>query len=310
MPVGNSDQGVGLWAGQIMLSLDNTNEYIGWWHEEIDEGFDHEGDLKTIIFSPTVSIGLTDYWMLTLTQVIGNRSMNWGKDELTNHHRTEDSSTNFDNADGGWLGDTRLKLRYLVLNTGSGEGYRFFLGGGITIPSKNTLTSSPFLNPDEDHRHFSLSEGAYKGNLEFQLYKKQNNNPVFYGTSIVAGFPLKESKYRFKPSSFYDFALTILFKKIAIINGSLGANVILRRTTQAYWNDKKAPNSESTSIIPGISYIRNTNRGVFTFNLHKPFFVSGSFANNEGELDQSINAFLFTIGYRKVLDYTIPWLYF
>jgi hypothetical protein len=48
MPVGNSDSGVGLWAGQIMFAVDNINQHVDWWHEAIPgsgEGFDHEGTL-------------------------------------------------------------------------------------------------------------------------------------------------------------------------------------------------------------------------------------------------------------------------
>ena len=49
-----ADKGVGLWAGQVMLSLDNANQYIDWWHEalpESDEGFDHNGTLYSLIVS-------------------------------------------------------------------------------------------------------------------------------------------------------------------------------------------------------------------------------------------------------------------
>ena len=146
MPVGNSEHGVGLWKGQLMFTLDNSINYIDWWHEPTEgEPFDHSGDLLNYTLSPTISVGLNDFWMASITQMIGYRGMGWDKPYESIHHRTENSTTDFVNAIGGLLGDTHFNLRYLALNTGSMEGYRFFLGSGIVIPSKNSLTSDPFF---------------------------------------------------------------------------------------------------------------------------------------------------------------------
>ena len=44
MPVGNADNGVGLWSGQIMLSNNYNLQYIDWSHDEImGEDFKHNG---------------------------------------------------------------------------------------------------------------------------------------------------------------------------------------------------------------------------------------------------------------------------
>ena len=78
MPVGNSDRGVGLWAGQIMLGLDNSTQYIDWWHAAIpgpDEGFDHDGTLTSVFLNPTITIGLSNYWNMTIGQIIGKRTI-------------------------------------------------------------------------------------------------------------------------------------------------------------------------------------------------------------------------------------------
>ena len=50
LPVGNSDKGVGLWAGQIMVGIDNNYQHIDWEHSEIDgENADYEdGDGKKL----------------------------------------------------------------------------------------------------------------------------------------------------------------------------------------------------------------------------------------------------------------------
>ena len=86
--------------------------------------------------------------------------MTWDGDSTTIHHRNESSLSNFVNAAGGILGDTRVLFRYLLFNDGQGAGKRVFFGGGFILPSKNTLTSDPFCLSGEEvveHRHFSLS---------------------------------------------------------------------------------------------------------------------------------------------------------
>ncbi len=114
---GNADKGVGLWAGQVMLTVDNVNQYIDWWHEVLPgsgENFDHEGTLTSVVFSSGLTIGLTNYWNVTLTQIAGNRFMTWEGDTTTIHHRDEGSHEDFINAVGGLLGDTRILFRYLL----------------------------------------------------------------------------------------------------------------------------------------------------------------------------------------------------
>ena len=42
--------------------------------------------------------------------------------------------------------------------------------------------------------------------------------------------------------------------------------------------------------------------------VQKIFFLDGRFGLIEGEVDQRVSAYQITLGYRKVLDYIIPWL--
>ena len=94
MPVGNSDNGVGLWAGQVMFAVDNVNQHIDWWHDALpgpQEGFEHEGTLFSSILIPKITIGLTNYWNVTFSQSFGNRYMDWTGASITIHHRDEGS---------------------------------------------------------------------------------------------------------------------------------------------------------------------------------------------------------------------------
>ena len=178
MPVGSAENGVGLWAGQIMLSANYNYQYIDWSHDPVPgEDFDHIGNLVTHVITPSITIGLSNYLNLTIKQAIGMRSMDWMGPENSAHHRDETTLSGFNNADGGVLGNTDVLLKYLFTNTGSDSGSRIFFGLGLTIPSKSVLTKSPYLKDDneealEDHRHFSLSDGCYKMNYELQYYIK------------------------------------------------------------------------------------------------------------------------------------------
>ena len=314
MPVGNSDRGVGLWAGQVMVGLDNMNQYIDWWHEALPgsgENFDHEGTLTSVILSPTLTVGLSNYWNFTLGQSIGKRIMTWDGDTTTIHHRDEGTNSNFKNAEGGIMGDARLTFRYLILNDGQGAGKRWFLGSGLVIPSKNTLTSDPFFLGGEektDHRHFSMSDGVYKGIVEMQYFKKQMVNPVFIGGTIMAELPINDNNYGYKASQLYDLSLTVFSKLIPTINGSLGGSLIARHTTEAYWNGVVAPNSRATVITIGGGVLWNMKIGGISMNIQKPFFVGGAFSGIESDVDSRVGAWQISLSYRRLLNIMIPWL--
>ena len=215
------------------------------------------------------------------------------------------------NAIGGYLGDTKLMLRYLVFNDGQGPGKRLFLGGGFILPSKNSLSSDPFfLNGSEktDHRHFALSEGIYKGCFEIQLFKKKMTNPVFMGGTIYVEKALAENDYGFKASDIYDLSLTAFSKKIPTIGGSLGANIITRHTTKAYWNQFEAPNSRATVVTVGVGGLWDLAVGGVSLNIQKPFFIKGAFSGIEGEQGQRVDVWQVSLSYRRLLDFVIPWL--
>ena len=295
----------------------NVNyQFIDWEHgiiEGSNEDFKHKGTLSAQIISPNITIGLTDWWNITFSQVIGRRDMTWGIDgKTTIHHRDEGSDTDFDNAVGGLLGDSRILLRYLALNAGRGTGLRFFLGGGLVIPSKNTLTSDPFFLDGSDpkpHRHFSMSEGIFKGVMETQFFIKRMKNPVFAGGTFSIEEPIGDSEYGYTGSRLIDFSLTAYSKKIPLINGSLGANIMVRNTSEAYWNGTAAPNSKSTIAIPGIGGLWSLGFATLSVNLQKPVFIKGAFAGGDGGGDEKTDTYQISIGMRRILNYYIEWLY-
>ena len=69
MPVGNADKGVGLGAGEIMFTGDYIYQAIDWEHSPVgNEQFDHYGHLNSNIFNLGFTIGLNDYWNVSISQ--------------------------------------------------------------------------------------------------------------------------------------------------------------------------------------------------------------------------------------------------
>ena len=327
--------------------------YIDWWHDIIEDSgelnnegveFDHPGLFKNKSVNLGFTIGLNDYWNVTLSQLIGERCMEWQGpvdddidsethgQSLTVHHRTECSSSDFFNdegdqiAFGGILGDTRINFRYLLFNQLKGPGSRLFLGLGLDIPSSNVITESPWKTTDIDaddnpvytpHRHFYLSDGVYKMNFELQFFKKRIQFPVFWGGTFSFNFPLNDSKYGFRPSKRYELSMMAMsgstaFQKIKLGNfslSSIGPTLTIGYASRSRWNDEgETPNSKSILYVPGISIlISSKNGGGFGINITRGF--EQYMNENPSDIKEKTSIYGISISYRKVLDKRIDWLW-
>ena len=310
-----------------MITMNGNFQYIDWSHDEVgDESFSHFGTMETYIISPGITIGLTEYINFDYNQILGIRSMHWGPDYISIHHRQETSLTDYLNekefaqAIGGLLGDSRFKIRYLYKNAGMKEGSRIYFGLGMLVPSKNVLTESPFRVAEDDwpgdHRHFSLSDGAYKGLLEFQLFNKRETNPVFYGFIGNIEVPLSESKYEFMPGTSYGLAASLLYnnskhnpeKNFNFIPIGFTFGLSFAGLTESSWHRVPTPNSESQILVPSIGAIWKAGESNISLSLKKPIFISGVIQSDDDPLNNKANAFEIVFGYRRNLGYMIPWL--
>ena len=144
--------------------------------------------------------------------------MDWFGTNQSIHHRDEYTNSDFSNANGGILGDSKIVLRYLHKNTGAGDGYRIIFGGGIVIPSKNTITINPFKKTDGEyspHRHFSISNGTYNYISDLQIFYKRSSNPVFFGGSFTFEKPFEQNEYSYlQPIVINALFSTIIFSFI------------------------------------------------------------------------------------------------
>ena len=318
-----------------MFTLNGSSQYIIWGHDalasEPEEIGDHLGTLESYILTPGMIIGLTDYLNFSYNQTIGVRSMSWDNDEESDHHRDESSLTDYINSEGfaqalgGAVGDARIKLRYLYKNTGMKEGNRIYFGLGALIPSKNILTESPFFEPEDlsnpaewtgEHRHFSLSDGAYKGLLEFQIFNKRFTNPVFYGLTTNIEIPISQSEYEFMPGISYSFTSSLIYnnmkyspkKSFNFIPLGFSFGLSFAGLTEASWHGIPTPNSESKILVPSFGGIWKLGKGSASISLRKPIFISGMIGSDDDPLNNETNAFEIVLGYRRNLGYMIPWL--
>ena len=230
--------------------------------------------------------------------------MNFNKDNESVHHRDEHSASDFDNAKGGILGDSRILLRYLLKNIGAGDGYRIIFGSGITLPSKNNLTKNPFLKSDDafiPNRHFSMSNGTYNLISDIQFYYKRSANPVFFGGNFSIEKPIRENEYFYMPRTSLKAVFSTIYKRFDKLDGSLDLSLGVESLSKEYWHGIPSPNSSALIITPSLGYLFSTSKGVLSISMQKPIFIEGSFNINEGDLDQSTSAWQMVLSFRSMV---------
>ncbi len=336
-----------------MVFTDFAYQHFDWWHDVIPgaydiegnaEDFEHYGLFKNKSINLGFTIGLNDYWNVTVSQLVSERCMIWESEtdddgnSLTVHHRTECSSSDFFNgsqqiAFGGILGDTKINFRYLLFNQIKGPGSRLFLGLGFDIPTSNVITESPWtknVSFDHDnnsgtpeiltyapHRHFYLSDGAYKMNLELQFFKKRIKYPVFWGGIFSFNFPLNDSKYGFTPSkryqlSFMAMSSSLPFQKFKLGNltvSSMGMTFNIAYAARSKWKGEgETPNSSSILYMPGFNVLFSLkNGGGMGINITRGF--EHYFKENPSDIKEKNDIYAISISYRLVLDKVIEKLY-
>jgi len=290
LPVGESDKGFSAQKGDIYFGVQTSFTTINWWHEALGaEQFEHSGLLNTYLLQPKGIIGISKKLNIAYSTTLGLREMHWHVAEESIHHRDENTRSNFLNANGNILGDSRFILRYLLKDTGAEMGYRIYTGSGLVIPGSSVLTSDPFfLNGEllKEHRHFSLSSGAYKAIVETQMFLKRNVNPVFLGGFIVIDYPITESKYGYLPPIATSVSLSASIMRYDELMSSIDIGLMMSHSSQGKWNGLPEPNSESLMLSPSIGYLFNTRFGAVALNLQKPYMIFGAFVQNEGDIDQ------------------------
>ena len=302
MPVGESDKGFSAQKGDIYFGVQTSYTTINWWHEALEaEQFEHSGLLNTYLLQPKGIFGISEKFNISYSTTLGLREMHWYVAEESVHHRDENTRSNFLNAIGSVLGDSRFILRYLLKDAGTEMGYRIYTGGGLVIPGSSVLTSDPFFLSGEllkEHRHFSLSSGAYKAIMETQMFLKRNVNPVFFGGFIVIDYPITESKYGYLPPIATSVSLSASFMRYDELMSSIDIVLTMSHSSHGKWNGLPETNSESLVLSPSIGYLFNTRFGAVALNLQKPFMIFGAFVQNEGDIEQRSDVWQISLALR------------
>ena len=315
----------------MMFTSDYAFQHINWWHDPVEgEPFKHKGTLSTQLINMRLTIGINDWWDISFEPSLVKRCMDWHMEEESVHHRTECSSKDYYNdhgdlqARGGYLGDFHFKTRYLFKNTGKGLGSRIFFESGLIIPSNNTLVADPYFldhdpAPDEDdHRHFAVSDGSYKGIFGIEYSMKRLSYPVFWSIFSNIQYPLAENKYKFLSPVNYSLSFIALSgpfnhrdtKQLKLV--SVGLSLSIKHSTYSKWHGINSPNSKSTAITPSLSFVvASKDYGTFGINLNMSnvdSFNAGdaSLGNN---FKQKASVVGFSLSYRKSLDKVIKKLY-
>ena len=129
--------------------------------------------------------------------------------------------------------------------------------------------------------------GTYNGIIESQIFYRRIENPVFIGGFIFIEKPISESDFGYLPSTITTISLSTSFMNFDQRESSIDYGLSLVHVSQSYWNNLPTPNSKSLTIIPNIGYLFNSIIGGVSFNIQKPFYISGAFASNEGDIEQT-----------------------
>ena len=74
----------------------------------------------------------------------------------------------------------------------------------------------------------------------------------------------------------------------------------MQQLSQAYWGNDPAPNSAALVLTPSLSYLFSLKKGALSIGIQKPIFISGSFAGNEGDIEQKTKVWHIIISYRSM----------
>mgnify|MGYP003975727917 FL=1 len=246
---------------------------IEWWHSElIESGGDHEGNLKSSLAEVNATYGISDNWNLSVDVMTGNRSMDFYPDANI-HHRDENKMG---------IGDTRITLRYLIENTTFGPGQRVFIGGGLVIPSKNSLTENPFKlgESGETHTHFDLSEGVVKAHTEFQYFRRSEGS-ISPGGVLKVEIPLETNQYGFKAGIQLSGAILVYFHTQSFWSGIPFLHMLGQYRNPDIWDGEEAPNSGGSVLQIGGGLTFSKNGYLLTGSARVPIYFNASVAGQE-----------------------------
>ena len=239
-----------------------------------------------------MNYGLSENWNIETTMSFGIREMDYfGR--KTDHHRDESKTG---------LGDIGLTLRYISSNISFGPGTRLFFGGGVIIPSNNTVKKNPFKIPIKEHTHFDISEGAFKLVGEIQYFKR-DTLPIVMGGILKYSSALTENDYSFIPGYQLDAVAMFYWQTKQIFKGIPQFSLIGQKRGVDYWDGDVAPNSGGFILqgAAGLMWILDSHH--FTVSFRKPIYQKLNMVQEESSIENHADMWGFSLSYRTVLSF-------
>ena len=280
--------------GELLVGSNFFTQHIDWSHGALDSTGPHAGTLDSHISDININYGLNEKWNLGLNMIVGKRTMHFPQ-ESNIHHRDESRSG---------IGEISINLRYVKSNISFGPGTRLFFGGGIVIPSNNTLKSDPFLDGDsgKTHAHFDMSEGAFKVSGEVQYFKR-DTTAIFGGGIFKYSFAPKQNNYSFLPGYQIDGIALFYWQTKQIFKGIPQFSLIGQKRGVDHWEGDVAPNSGGLLVIGAAGLMWNLDPHHFTFLIRMPIYQKLNMVQEESSIENHADMWGFSFSYRTVLSF-------
>ena len=278
--------------GELLIGSNFSSQFINWGHGPLpdDTTGAHDGNLNSNIGDFSLNYGLSENWNIETTMSFGIREMDYfGR--KTDHHRDESKTG---------LGDIGLTLRYISSNISFGPGTRLFFGGGVIIPSNNTVKKNPFKIPIKEHTHFDISEGAFKLVGEIQYFKR-DTLPIVKGGILKYSSALTENDYSFMPGYQLDAVAMFYWQTKQIFKGIPQFSLIGQKRGVDHWEGDVTPNSGGLLVIGAAGLMWNLDPHHFTFSFRMPIYQKLNMVQEESSIENHADMWGFSLSYRTVL---------
>ena len=278
--------------GELLIGSNFSSQFINWGHGPLpdDTTGAHDGNLNSNIGDFSLNYGLSENWNIETTMSFGIRGMDYfGR--KTDHHRDESKTG---------LGDIGLTLRYISSNISFGPGTRLFFGGGVIIPSNNTVKKNPFKIPIKEHTHFDISEGAFKLVGEIQYFKR-DTLPIVKGGILKYSSALTENDYSFMPGYQLDAVAMFYWQTKQIFKGIPQFSLIGQKRGVDHWEGDVTPNSGGLLVIGAAGLMWNLDPHHFTFSFRMPIYQKLNMVQEESSIENHADMWGFSFSYRTVL---------
>ena len=278
--------------GELLIGSNFSSQFINWGHGPLpdDTTGAHDGNLNSNIGDFSLNYGLSENWNIETTMSFGIRGMDYfGR--KTDHHRDESKTG---------LGDIGLTLRYISSNISFGPGTRLFFGGGVIIPSNNTVKKNPFKIPIKEHTHFDISEGAFKLVGEIQYFKR-DTLPIVMGGILRYSSALTENDYSFIPGYQLDAVAMFYWQTKQIFKGIPQFLLIGQKKGVDHWEGDVAPNSGGFILQGAAGLMWNLGQQHFTLSVRVPLYQALNMVNEGSPVDNDADMWGFSVSYRTVL---------